>query len=163
MSRPFDEVIERSKTKSFTAKSQIDAKSDAAMIRGYAQQYIGEIIKLLDKVPRQMLLLFKMNDCLRHIDHALGSNANTLVVAGKYAAKAVYRDGGGSSGSSSSNNANSSSDSMNSSKIIKYQSNSRTFVKNIREWFSFMIVMSRIRIFEVVEWWSYERRLLQLS
>mmetsp|Transcript_2372 Transcript_2372/g.3389 ORF Transcript_2372/g.3389 Transcript_2372/m.3389 type:complete len:678 (-) Transcript_2372:1160-3193(-) len=132
MSRPFDEVVERSKTNSFTAKIKIDAKSDAAMIRGYAQQYIGEIIKLLDKVPRQMLLLFKMNDCLRHIDHTLGSNANTLVIAGKYAVKAVY----------------------------KSRCNQRTFINRLKDWFSYMFVMSRIRLFEAAEWWAYERRLL---
>jgi len=39
-----------------------------------------------------MLLLLKMNDCLRHIDFALGSPANTLVVAGKYASKAVHEN-----------------------------------------------------------------------
>ena len=38
-----------------------------------------------------MLLLLKMNDCLRHIDMALESPTNTLVIAGKYASKAVYR------------------------------------------------------------------------
>ncbi len=132
MSRPFDEVIERSKTNSFKAKTKIDARSDAAMIRGYAQQYIGEIIKLLDKVPRQMLLLFKMNDCLRHIDHTLGSNTNTLVIAGKYAVRAVY----------------------------KSRDNQGSLIKGLRNWFSHMLVISRIRLFEVAEWWaSYERRL----
>ena len=34
-----------------------------------------------------------MNDCLRHVDYALGSPANNLVVAGKYASKRVlYSD-----------------------------------------------------------------------
>jgi len=51
-SRPFDEVMQRSKTKSFTAKDSIDSASDAAMSRGYAQQYLKEIIQMLDKVPR---------------------------------------------------------------------------------------------------------------
>ncbi len=143
MSRPFDEVIERSKTNSFRAK-KIDAKSDAAMIRGYAQQYLGEIIKLLDKVPRQMLLLFKMNDCLRHIDHALGSNANTtLVIAGKYAAKAVYRDS--------------------LKKKAKEASVGGHLVNNLREWFSFVVVMSRIKIYEFVEWWIHDRILFVVT
>ena len=87
-SRPFDVVMRRSKTKSFTAKDSIDSASDTAMIRDYAQQYLKEIIQMLDKVPRQMLLLVKMNDCLRHLDYALGSPAN--MVAGKYAAQTVY-------------------------------------------------------------------------
>jgi aarF domain-containing kinase len=121
MSRPFDEVIERSKTGSFEAEKQIDNKSDAAMIRGYAQQYLGEIIKLLDKVPRQMLLLFKMNDCLRHIDHALSSNSTTnLVIAGKYAIKATYK-------------------------------NKQSV--NVKDWFVYVVAMTRIRLYEVAQWW----------
>ena len=139
MSRPFDEVIERSKTNSFTAEKKIDAKSDAAMIRGYAQQYLGEIIKMLDKVPRQMLLLFKMNDCLRHIDHVLGSNANTnLVISGKYAAKAVY------------------------SNCIEKSKQNRLGISmdNMKQWFSFVFVMTRIRIYELIDWWVHQRPLL---
>jgi len=123
-SRPFDEIMERSKSRSFTAKDAdcMDVNSDAAMIRGYAQQYLKEIIQMLDKVPPQMLLLFKMNDCLRHIDHALGSPANTMVVAGKYAAQTVYdneRDVGGVLG-------------------------------RLRLWMSHFIIMTRIRAFEFV-------------
>jgi hypothetical protein len=33
-----------------------------------------------------------MNDCLRHIDYKLGSPANTLIVSGRYASRALYRD-----------------------------------------------------------------------
>eukprot|EP00804_Cyclotella_cryptica_P010735 CCRYP_005504-RA/>CCRYP_005504-RA protein AED:0.02 eAED:0.02 QI:230/1/1/1/0.66/0.25/4/2664/549 len=54
-SRPFDEVIERSQTRSFDA-SQISGSDksggDKAVIRGYAQRYIKEIISMLDIVPR---------------------------------------------------------------------------------------------------------------
>lgn len=88
-SRPFDEVVERSQTNSFDV-SQGGGGGDKAVIRGYAQRYLSEIISMLDIVPRQMLLIFKMNDCLRHVDYALGSPANTLVVAGRYASRAVY-------------------------------------------------------------------------
>ena len=122
-SRPFDEVMERSKSKSFSVKAtdSMDTKSDAAMIRGYAQQYLKEIIQMLDKVPRQMLLLFKMNDCLRHIDHALGSPANTIVVAGKYATKTVYdHDSRGANGR----------------------------MERLRHWMSYFLIMCRIRVFE---------------
>jgi len=48
ISRPFDEVMQKSKSKSCAAKESIDSASDAAMIRGYK-----EIIQMLDKVPRQ--------------------------------------------------------------------------------------------------------------
>ena len=41
-------------------------------MQGYAQQYAKEISALLWKIPREVLLLLKTNDCLRSIDHALG-------------------------------------------------------------------------------------------
>ena len=91
-SRPYDEVIERSRTRSLDA-APASGGGDKAVIRLYAQRYLKEIIGMLHIVPRQMLLIFKMNDCLRHVDYALGSPANNLVVAGKYASKRVlYSD-----------------------------------------------------------------------
>jgi len=91
-SRPFDEIVERSKTGSLKADFQPDSKCDKAMIQGYAQYFIKDIFGMLATLPRQMLLLLKMNDCLRHIDYTLGSPLNNLVAAGKYASKAVYED-----------------------------------------------------------------------
>mmetsp|Transcript_11245 Transcript_11245/g.24343 ORF Transcript_11245/g.24343 Transcript_11245/m.24343 type:complete len:261 (+) Transcript_11245:184-966(+) len=89
-SRPFDEVVERSRTRSLDAAPAGNGGGDRAMIRGYAQRYLREIVAMLDVVPRQMLLIFKMNDCLRHVDAALGSPANNLVVAGRYASRRVF-------------------------------------------------------------------------
>jgi len=89
-SRPFDEVIERSRTQSLEATSGGNDGGDKAVIRGYAQRYLKDIIAMLDIVPRQMLLIFKLNDCLRHVDMALGSPVNTLAVAGKYASRRVF-------------------------------------------------------------------------
>jgi hypothetical protein len=54
-SRPFDEVIERSQTRSFDASSTSGSDNlggDKAVIRGYAQRYLKEIISMLDIVPR---------------------------------------------------------------------------------------------------------------
>lgn len=58
---------------------------------GYARRYIREIMDLLSRVPRQMLLLLKTGDCLRHIDNTLGAPTNTMVVQGSYAAKSLYQ------------------------------------------------------------------------
>ena len=77
--RPFDEIIERSKSGSIRHHSSINGSSDKLMIKGYAQKFLKDIIVMLDTVPRQMLLLFKMNDCMRHISHTLGSPASTNV------------------------------------------------------------------------------------
>ena len=91
-SRPYDEIMERSKTGSLYGKVNTESKMDRAIIQGYAQQFLSDIIEILGTLPRQMLLLLKMNDCLRHIDYTLGSPTNTLVVAGKYASMAVLQD-----------------------------------------------------------------------
>lgn len=93
-SRPFDEVIERSRSGSFetaAAASSPDGGGDKSVIRGYAQRYLRDIIDMLDVVPRQMLLIFKMNDCLRHLDMALGCPGNPLVTAGRYASRRVLK------------------------------------------------------------------------
>ncbi|CAM9903710.1 unnamed protein product [Ectocarpus sp. 4 AP-2014] len=68
-----------------------DIETEKGMVRGYVQQYAPEIAMLLSKVDRQMLLLFKTNDCLRrglgrddtHIDRTLGAPINTFVIAAK--------------------------------------------------------------------------------
>ena len=39
--------------------------ADKSMVRGYVQQYAAEIVALIGKVDRQLLMLFKTNDCLR--------------------------------------------------------------------------------------------------
>jgi aarF domain-containing kinase len=92
--RPFDEIMERSKRGGSVSLNNVQPsdRADQAMIRGYAQKYLHEIFGLLARLPRQMLLLLKMNDCLRHIDYKLGSPTNTLAVTGRYAAKAVFEE-----------------------------------------------------------------------
>lgn len=97
-SRPFDEVVERSQSRSLDVSTS-GSGGDDHVIKGYAQRYIKEIIAMLDLVPRQMLLIFKMNDCLRHVDMSLGSPVNNLVVAGRYASKRVYESDKQASGS----------------------------------------------------------------
>jgi len=137
-SRPFDEIIERSKSGSFAAKEKTGG--DKAMIRGYAQRYLREIIDMLDAVPRQMLLLFKMNDCLRHIDHDLGSSpTNSLVVAGTYATKALYDEH------------------RNNEKKTR-RSNMSSVVDDARHWFEYFRILVRINMYDIVSWWWHSMR-----
>mmetsp|Transcript_22199 Transcript_22199/g.45982 ORF Transcript_22199/g.45982 Transcript_22199/m.45982 type:complete len:169 (-) Transcript_22199:170-676(-) len=132
-SRPFDEIVERSRTGALEAGSGGGGGSDAGssgdkeMIRGYAQKFIVDILQLLDAVPRQMLLSFKMNDCLRHIDYSLGSPSNTLVTAGTFAAKAVYD-------------------------AERQQGRDKSRVKRIRDWLSYKKLMLRISAYEWLCW-----------
>lgn len=44
-------------------------------IRENATRYLNLISELLNRVPRQLLLLFKTNDLLRSIDHTLNTSA----------------------------------------------------------------------------------------
>lgn len=131
-SRPFDEIQKRSKTRTFSAVSDIDANSDKAMIRGYAQQYLNEIILMLDKVPRQMLLLFKLNDCLRHIDTALGSNSNSLVISGKYASELIYN----------------------------HAKKRLHFFEGIREWIKYAILRTKIQVYEFSSSMMYKKMII---
>ncbi|KAL7534306.1 LOW QUALITY PROTEIN: hypothetical protein ACHAXR_009195 [Thalassiosira sp. AJA248-18] len=131
-SRPFDEVVERSVTRSLDASPA--GNGDKAVIRGYAQRYITEIIDMLDIVPRQMLLIFKMNDCLRHLDMALGSPANNLVVAGRYASKRVFQ-----------------------SDQQKHQQFG--VLSLLQSWLSYVHVLIRINSYELFSFFDYKARL----
>lgn len=123
--RPYDEIIERSKTGSFSAKAASpESQADRAVIRGYAKQFLKDIFVLLGTLPPQMLLLLKMNDCLRHIDFSLGSPTNTIVIAGKYAAKAVYED----------------------------QKKAASLSTRLRCWLQYMNVLVRIQIYDFGMW-----------
>lgn len=50
---------------------------------------MADIGAMLNKVPRQMLLLFKANDCLRHLDRRLGSTATTTLATARHTARAL--------------------------------------------------------------------------
>lgn len=67
-------------------------QEDKTLIRSYAQRYYFEIVEILNSVPREMLLLLKMNDCLRHIDRELGAPVNSSLVTAEEAVKALLRE-----------------------------------------------------------------------
>jgi len=136
--RPFDEIIERSKKKSLRHEADAGNRADQAVIRGYAQQYLHDIFGLLSTVPRQMLLLLKMQDCLRHIDYSLGSPTNTMVVCGKYAAQSIYEDG-------------------------RQSKSSLSWYEHFRNWWSYMQVLVRIQVHDVTLWWLEKVGVLSLS
>ena len=159
--RPFDEIMERSKTGSLAVPNQkkkmmkspgtkddsddgggvVDSREDKAMIRGYAQHFLKDIIVLLGTVPKQMLLLLKMNDCIRHINYALGSPTNTLVVAGKYASRAVYEH-------ESQKRMTGSVDARDARDIVNY------WKARWRAWFEYTMVSLRIQLYDLGLWLS---------
>ncbi len=62
------------------------------MLRGYAQRYFFEIVRLLGEVPSDLLLLLKTNDCLRHLDRALGAPVNTAVVIAFTTSDVIFKE-----------------------------------------------------------------------
>jgi len=176
-SRPFDEIVERSKTQAIGGQpptrnyTAMDSKSDTAMIRSYAQQYLPQIISMLDVVPRQMLLLFKLNDCLRHLDLALESSpTHSLLVAGRYAVKAVYDDTIRSMRKKQKKQKRQQREGNCESNTVVVQegtsnrrenSKSHELVKHCQEWCSYVMILSRIRVYELIShWWHiiYSRK-----
>jgi aarF domain-containing kinase len=129
--RPFDEIIERSKKGSLGQNVDADSSADKAVIRAYVNQFIHKIFGLLDTIPREMLLLLKMNDCLRHIDYSLGSPTNTIVVCGQYAARAVYADN---------------------------LRQNPSFLGVLRAWIGYMQVMARIQVHDLGVWWLEQKK-----
>lgn len=52
-------------------------EDEAELIRVNAATYVTEITELLNRVPRQLLLLLKTNDLLRSIDYRLNTSATS--------------------------------------------------------------------------------------
>ncbi|GFS71610.1 aarF domain-containing protein kinase 1 [Nephila pilipes] len=63
-------------------------------IRSNAANYLPEITKVLSRVPRQMLLIFKTNDLLRGIECSLGVKgaAGSFIAMSKCCIKALYNE-----------------------------------------------------------------------
>lgn len=51
---------------------------NSELLRRYALKYYDAVSELLNSLPSDMLLVFKTNDCLRHIDRLLGVPVNTI-------------------------------------------------------------------------------------
>lgn len=70
--------------------------ADAAEARAYASEHAGDINALLARLPRELLLLLKTNDCLRSLDRSLGvSPANSFAATAAAVKEALYEAGRG--------------------------------------------------------------------
>lgn len=65
---------------------------DNEEVRGYARKYQAEISELLRRVPRELLLLLKTNDCLRSIDAELGRPLNAISITARACCRALSED-----------------------------------------------------------------------
>ena len=67
--------------------------SEKEMLHSYAMKYFKDIISMLGRLPSDLLLVLKTNDCLRHLDLQLGAPVNTtLVLAETIAQEILYED-----------------------------------------------------------------------
>lgn len=65
--------------------------SDRSELQMYASQYFPQISELLRRLPRDILLMLKTNDCLRAVNNCLlqGSSLETFLIIGKISSEAV--------------------------------------------------------------------------
>lgn len=61
-------------------------------IQEFVGQHAQEIGSLLGKLPRELLLLLKTNDCLRSVDKELGAGYNTFMVTARACVHALNAD-----------------------------------------------------------------------
>lgn len=107
--RPWEDIVER-KIHSGSGSGRIGSPKDTsaagartsttsatqrrqdAEIQAYAQRYLTKVISMLGVLPSNLLLLLKTNDCLRHIDRALGTPINTAAVIVKVTSEVIMRE-----------------------------------------------------------------------
>ena len=65
---------------------------DKESIRGYAKLYMRQIAIVLGRLPREMLLLLKTNDCLRHSDRRLGAPINSFLITLRFCLQTLHDD-----------------------------------------------------------------------
>jgi aarF domain-containing kinase len=73
-------------------EEEIDAMRRAVVNR---EGLLVSVFDVLRRVPRRVLMVLKLNDLTRSLDHALKtthSNVRVFIVMSKYCARAVWRD-----------------------------------------------------------------------
>ncbi|KAK7843629.1 putative abc1 protein [Quercus suber] len=85
--RPWNKVVDPS-VDHLVIKSNDGDRSELQM---YASQYFPQISELLRRLPREILLMLKTNDCLRAVNSSLlqASSLQTFLIIGKVSSEAV--------------------------------------------------------------------------
>ncbi|KAI0063635.1 ABC1-domain-containing protein [Artomyces pyxidatus] len=100
---PDDGFSEAEKQSSFRRASNMlelmpQSEAEMAALRNAVMTKEGLLLSVFDilrKVPRRVLMVFKLNDLTRSLDHALAtthSEIRVFLITAKYCAKAVWRD-----------------------------------------------------------------------
>jgi aarF domain-containing kinase len=75
-----------------TSEAEIEAIRDAVISR---KGLFLDVLDVLRRMPRRVLMVLKLNDLTRHLDHALmttHSNIRIFIITAKYCTYAVWRD-----------------------------------------------------------------------
>lgn len=67
-------------------------RTEVELMRSYALRHYHQVSNLLNSLPSDMILLFKTNDCLRHLDSLLGVPVNTMSVIAEVSADVIVRE-----------------------------------------------------------------------
>jgi len=86
--KPWDDIVADDNVSRMKAKG---TKGESEMLKSYAKKYFKQVVGLLRDVPSELLLLFKTNDCLRHIDRSLGVPVNTIQIIGNITAEVNFK------------------------------------------------------------------------
>ena len=93
--RPWGDILSAGGSQSPSRLAERGTAEDKAQIRGYAQQYLKQIVKIMELVPAPMLLIFKTNDCLRHIERQLlgqSGGGESFVIMLRYCVHALLHE-----------------------------------------------------------------------
>lgn len=86
--RPWDDVV----ANDIDRLNQTGTAGDGEMLKAYAKKYFSEIVGLLGRLPSNLLLLMKTNDCLRHLDRTLHVPINSVIVVAKIVAEVILQE-----------------------------------------------------------------------
>lgn len=86
--RPWNDIV----TQDVAGLGGRRSLGEQEVLKAYARRYFKQVVWLLGRLPSDMLLLLKTNDCLRHIDRALGVPVNTALQAGATAASVILAE-----------------------------------------------------------------------
>lgn len=80
---PWDRLMDAASTGSDKSRATLTPEQREET-KAHARAYAGAITRILQLIPRELLLILKTNDCLRSIDTELGHPVNSYAIFAKY-------------------------------------------------------------------------------
>ena len=93
--RPWDSIVESKHGAGGIDRLRLDGTAqEKQSLQAYAMEYFQGISTLLGRIPSEMLLLLKTNDCLRAVDASLGAPVNTFVITARQCSRVLDSERG---------------------------------------------------------------------